>query len=96
MKYDHEKKPEHGDKDHGHPDDKGYSIIVNGRERTVEDDELTFNQVVSLAFDDPPTGEFICFTITYRRGGGPQAGGHTGRGRIGEGPGRHDHQCHGH
>ena len=70
MQHDQEHKPEHGDKDHGHPDEKGYSIIVNGRNRTDEDEELTFDRVVSLAFDDPPTGEFICFTITYRRAGG--------------------------
>ena len=69
MQYDHDKKPEHSDKDHGHPDEKGYSIVVNGREKIVEEEELTFDRVISLAFDDPPTGEFICFTITYRRGG---------------------------
>ena len=70
MKHHHEHKPEHGDKDHGRPDEKGFSIIVNGREKTVEDEELTFDQVVALAFDDPPKGEFICFTITYRQAGG--------------------------
>ena len=60
----------HDDKVHAGPDEKGFSVIVNGRERTVEEEELTFDQVVALAFDDPPTGEFICFTITYRRAGG--------------------------
>lgn len=70
MTHDHQHKPEHGDKDHERPDKKGFSIIVNGREKTVEDEELTFEQVVTLAFDDPPSGEFICFTITYRRAGG--------------------------
>ena len=70
MKPDHEHKPEHGDKDHGRPDEKGFSIVVNGREKTVRDEELTFRQLVALAFDDPPTGEFICFTITYRHAAG--------------------------
>ena len=70
MKHDHERKPEDGDKDHGRPDEKGFSIVVNGREKTVEDEELTFDRVVALAFDDPPTGEFICFTITFRNAGG--------------------------
>lgn len=46
------------------------TIIVNGREKTVTTKELTFDQLVALAFDDPPSGEFICFTITYRRGQG--------------------------
>ena len=54
----------------GRPDEKGFWIIVNGREKTVEDEELTFEQVIALAFDDPPKGEFICFTITYRQAGG--------------------------
>ena len=70
MKFEHEHKPENGDKDQGHPDEKGFSIIVNGREKTVEDEEITFDRVVALAFDEPPTGEFICFTVTYRNAGG--------------------------
>ena len=59
-----------GDKDRGDHHDKQVTIVVNGREKTVEKGELTFDQLVALAFDDPPTGEFICFTITYRRGQG--------------------------
>jgi hypothetical protein len=46
------------------------NIIVNGREKTVEKGVLTFDQLVALAFENPPTGPFICFTITYRRGQG--------------------------
>lgn len=48
------------------------TIIVNGREKTVRKKELTFDELVALAFEDPPTGEFICFTITYRKGQGNQ------------------------
>ncbi|MCB0121102.1 MAG: multiubiquitin domain-containing protein [Caldilineaceae bacterium] len=51
-------------------DAKNVTIIINGREKTVPKTELTFDQLVQLAFDEPPTGEFICFTITYRRGQG--------------------------
>jgi len=50
--------------------EKDITIIVNGREKTVTTRELTEDELVKLAFDDPPTGEFICFTITYRRGHG--------------------------
>jgi hypothetical protein len=46
------------------------TIIVNGREKTVEKGDLTMDEIVQLAFDTPPTGEFVCFTITYRRGQG--------------------------
>jgi hypothetical protein len=49
---------------------KELTIIVNGRQKTVTTKELTFAQVVGLAFDNPPTGANIVFTITYRRGEG--------------------------
>lgn len=55
--------------------DKEVTIVVNGREKTVSEKELSFDQLVKLAFDNPPTGEFICFTITYRRGHGNKAEG---------------------
>lgn len=66
----------HGD-DHGHGhEDQGHdhgtvTIIVNGEEKTVErKEQLTFDEVIDLAFDPRPTGEMIVFTITYRRGHG--------------------------
>ena len=64
---------EHEDKGpHGHPrEDRTVTIIVNGRKKEVpKHDELTFDELVRLAFDNPPQGEFICFTITYRKGHG--------------------------
>jgi len=52
-------------------EDKTITIVVNGREKEVpRKHELNFDELVALAFDDPPTGEFICFTITYRKGHG--------------------------
>lgn len=57
-------------RDHGVGRDKQITIIVNGREKTVTERELTMDDLVKLAFENPPTGEFICFTITYRRGQG--------------------------
>jgi hypothetical protein len=51
-------------------DNKDVTIIVNGRQRTVaKNSELTVPQVVAFAFDQPPTGENVEFTITYRKGG---------------------------
>lgn len=64
----HRKSGESGGQNRDDRRDKEIMIVVNGREKTVEKGELTFDQLVALAFDDPPTGEFICFTITYRRG----------------------------
>jgi hypothetical protein len=43
-------------------------IIVNGRERHAEKGELSFDEVIALAFDPVPTGPNIEFTVTYRRG----------------------------
>lgn len=57
------------DKEHG--PEKEITIIVNGREKNVpKNDDLTFNELVALAFDDPPSGKNIVFTITYRKGHG--------------------------
>jgi hypothetical protein len=49
--------------------EKTITIIVNGREKTVTERELTFDQVVKLAFDNPPYGTNTLFTITYRKSG---------------------------
>ncbi|MBT7486468.1 MAG: hypothetical protein HN578_08395 [Rhodospirillales bacterium] len=63
-------------------DKKDVMIIVNGRENTVSKADLTSDQLVKLAFDDPPTGEFICFTITYRKGQGNKPEGTLAEGEI--------------
>ena len=34
----------------GRPDDKVFSIVVNGRQRNVESEELTFDELVDLGF----------------------------------------------
>jgi Multiubiquitin len=48
---------------HGHE----FTVIVNGRERTVTQKELTFDEVVVLAFG-PPNYDASAYTITYRNG----------------------------
>ena len=50
------------------------SVIVNGRRKTVQKGELTFAKITLLAFDKPPTGSNVCFTITYRGGCGNTSG----------------------
>ncbi len=49
---------------------KSVTIIVNGKEKSVEKDDLSYEDVVALAFASPPTGDNILITITYRRGHG--------------------------
>lgn len=51
-----------------HP--KVITIIVNARQRQVEKGELTFGEIVALAFDPVPSGDNVDITITYRRGTG--------------------------
>ena len=62
------------------PDDKTFLITVNGRQRQVERDELSFDELVDLAFDDPARGPQIVFTITFR-----EAGGRVPEGELDEG-----------
>ena len=52
------------------PDDKTFLITVNGRQKQVERDEMSFDELVDLAFDDPARGPQIVFTITFREAGG--------------------------
>ena len=45
------------------------TIIVNAQRKTVHDRAISFEQVVSLAYDGhPPTGDNWEFTVTYRHG----------------------------
>jgi hypothetical protein len=57
-------------KHEGQGHDKEYTIIVNGRQKVVTAKELSFAEIVALAFDTPPSGPNILFTVTYRRGEG--------------------------
>ena len=54
----------------GRMNEKDFTIIVNAQPKVVQGKELTFRQIVSLAFDQPPSGENVVFTVTYRRGRG--------------------------
>lgn len=74
-----------GNKDHGGGDggQSQTTIIVNTREKTVEGKVVTYDQIVALAFENPPTGEFTEITVAFRDGPGPdkegtlQPGGET-------------------
>jgi len=63
---------ENKDKDHGR--DKEVAIVVNGRAKTVAEKEISFDEVVKLAFPTPPAGENILYTVNYRRGEGNKQG----------------------
>lgn len=58
------------EKNDGQGHNKEYTIIVNGRQKIVNEKVLSFTQIVALAFDNPPSGPNIVFTVTYRKGEG--------------------------
>lgn len=45
------------------------TIIINGRPKEVTEKELTFKEVVDLAYNnDPPHGPNVVITVTYSKG----------------------------
>ena len=60
-------KTDSGDQDRP---EKTVNIIVNGTSKRTDDESISFDRLVAFAFPDPPTGKYICFTITYRGAGG--------------------------
>jgi Multiubiquitin len=57
-------KHEHGYEHHEHE----YTVIVNGRSKKVEQSELSYDEVVALAFDPVPSGPNVVITVTWRHG----------------------------
>lgn len=53
--------------------DKDFRIIVNGEPHTVEDEEVSFDEVTKLAYPTPPYPETM-FTVTYRNAKKPKEG----------------------
>ena len=50
--------------------EKEYTIILNGREMVVTQHELSYEELVQLAFGNPPAGDTTVYTVSYRRGEG--------------------------
>ncbi len=53
---------------------KEYKIIVNAREKLFKGSEISFNQVVELAFGTVSTNPNIVYSVTYKRGHGNKEG----------------------
>lgn len=45
-----------------------FTIIVNGQHKIVTTRTVTFEEIVKLAFPNPPTGQNILFTVGYEDG----------------------------
>lgn len=48
--------------------ERKFHIIVNLREKIVDDAYLSFEQVVKLAYPDPTPGKEYDYTVTYDKG----------------------------
>lgn len=56
---------------------KTVTVVVNGESKVVDKkEELTFDEVVDLAFNPRPVGQEIVYEITYWRGHGNKPEGH--------------------
>lgn len=51
-------------------DKREITIVVNARPRVVAKEDISFEEIVTLAFDAPPVGENTVYTVTYRKGQG--------------------------
>ncbi|MDQ1734128.1 MAG: hypothetical protein QOH56_379 [Pseudonocardiales bacterium] len=51
------------------------TIYVNTRAKQWSEKDITYEQLVALAFTTPPTGENVDITVTYRRGEGNKSEG---------------------
>lgn len=67
------------EKGHDDSDDYGQghqvTIVVNAQNKVVTSKDLTYEEVVELAYPTPPTGENVVITVTYRRGHGNKSEG---------------------
>lgn len=64
---------ERGMPEHGKPP-KLVTIYVNTTAREVGKDEISFDEVVKLAYPTPPPGANVGFTVLYQRGHGNKDG----------------------
>ena len=54
----------------GSDSEKGIRIIVDGTPHVVATDEVTFDEVVNLAYPGGGRGNLITYTVTFYDGGG--------------------------
>lgn len=47
---------------------KMVTIIINGTAKSVENERMSFEEIVALAYETPPTGDGVQFTIQYTKG----------------------------
>lgn len=65
--------PQEQEAGHGAGSERDYDIAVNGEPFTVEEQEVTWKQVVTLAYPEPPFAEPL-YNVTFRRAQKPREG----------------------
>lgn len=53
------------DENHGRPEPLSFHIIVNARPREVTGTNISYSQVVNLAFPDDPTASQFLYSVHY-------------------------------
>jgi Multiubiquitin len=56
--------------EHFHSSPEEFKIIVNARQKLWCEEKISYEQVVVLAYETPPTGPNIIFAVTYHKGPG--------------------------
>lgn len=57
-------------------EEKTVTIIVNGRQRSwPKNADISYEQLIGLAFENPPTGDDVQITVQYTRGEGHKPSG---------------------
>lgn len=74
--HEHGKVDDRGEEPGGGPgkDPKPVTIYVNTHPHTVAKDDISFEEVVALAYPTPPPGAQIGYTVLYQRGQGNKDG----------------------
>ncbi len=54
-------------------DDRDYDVVVNGELFTVEEETISYAQVIQLAYSTPPFAEPL-YTVTFRKAHKPHEG----------------------
>ena len=73
-------KEEKENHEHGH--DKEFVIYVNTRDHKWSEKEISFDQVVILAYGAISTNPKVIYTITYKRGHGNKPEGSMVKGEV--------------
>ena len=61
---------------------KEFNITVNARPKQFKGKEISFNQVVELAFGTVSTNPNVVYTVTYKKGEGKKSEGSMDRGDV--------------